>query len=326
MPKKAKRDVPVEHLVDNIGGTKEWHHGQQLFKHGTEDLVVFANRERGSEPALKPILEVWPELLTQVLHIRIPVLLEIEHVILVHPSQFSSTDGYWQSHHHRCKSHGVRGACAWRQDTSDPTLDVTRTGNGCLLQKSLELCRARGVIQTWEGQAKRRPKLACNHEELILADLQGTGFEREFFRKRNDGTLIFDGIAWSKKMCTAIMEFPDGIGGVFEREDTERRGKIVRTPQGVGLGGLEKRSSNRHHVCANVHYAFVQPKRRRNLKIGGETLLDEITDVVDGEIRRSGPMISVEQIRVVFPPRMTAVILIFRGEPFFSVLIVHIKI
>jgi hypothetical protein len=28
----------------------------------------------------------------------------------------------------------------------------------------------------------------------------------------------------------------------------------------------------------------------------------------------------------VVPPRMTAVILIFRGEAFFSVLIVHIKI
>jgi hypothetical protein len=215
-------------------------------------------------------------------------------------------------------------ARAWRQDATDPTLDVTPTGNGCLPQESLELRHARGIIETRIGQTKRRTKLASNDEELIPADLQGTGFECKFARERNDGALIVDGIAWSKKMCTAYMKFPDRIGVVFGCENAERRGKIVRTPKGVRLGGLEKRSSNRRHVRANAYYAPVQPKGGRNLKIGEETLLNEITDVVDCEISRFRPMLSVEHTRMVLTG-MTAIILILRGELFFSVLIIHIE-
>ena len=50
--KRKKSDIPVDHLVDDIRVTKEWHHGQQFLKHSTEDLVLFSDRERGSQPAL----------------------------------------------------------------------------------------------------------------------------------------------------------------------------------------------------------------------------------------------------------------------------------
>jgi hypothetical protein len=55
--------------------------------------------------------------------------------------------------------------------------------------------------------------------------------------------------------------------------------------------------------------------------------LNKITDVIDGKIRRFGPMVSVEAKQTgVLLPGMTAVIVIFRVELFFGVFVIHVRI